>query len=656
MTASDPETRRRTETTVVIALLAAACLAIYAQTLWFDFINLDDNLYVYQNPSVISGLSAASIEWAFTTFHSANWHPLTWMSHMLDASLFGMKPGAHHFVNVIFHAANSILVFVVFRRLTGDTWKSAAVAFLFAVHPAHVESVAWVSERKDVLSTMFWLLTMLAYERYARAESEVEAPAGSLVSAYRSPTYLLALLCFALGLMAKPMLVTLPFVLLLVDFWPLKRLKRFRDLGRLALEKAPFFVLTIVSCIVTFMAQRASGAVESIDSLSLAGRSMNAVNSYLQYILMLFYPHDLGVWYPAKAIDVRLAASALLILAAISVVCAWEGVGRRYLLFGWLWFLGTLVPVIGLVQVGSQSMADRYTYIPYLGLFVIVVWAAAEIMERLGLNKALRVLIPAAVISILMGAAYVQTRYWRDSETLYVRTLKVTGDNFLISHNLCYAYVMADRYDEAEPLCERSVSINPNYSDSWNTLGILRLKQNRIPESEQTFRRLLARWPGYVPAYANLAAVLLIGQKPEEAEKYLERATVLAEGSVDRTQWIEPIRNLADLYASQGKKEKAAENYRRAIFLDPNRIEFRLAGASAMYETHEYDDALSNAQAAISLDSSNADAFCLAGKIFEAKGSREDAAIMFERAIALRPGFADAESGLDRVKGATKND
>jgi tetratricopeptide (TPR) repeat protein len=652
MTSGDPETRRRNETLVVIALLAAACLAIYGQTLWFDFINLDDNLYVYQNPVVASGLNAASVKWAFTTFHSANWHPLTWMSHMLDTSLFGMRPGAQHFVNVIFHAANSILVFIVFARLTGDTWKSAVVAFLFAVHPAHVESVAWISERKDVLSTMFWLLTMLAYERYARSQSGEPTS----FSMYRSSAYLAALLCFALGLMSKPMLVTLPFVLLLVDFWPLKRLEHVRDLGRLALEKVPFFALALVSCIVTFMAQRASGAVESFETLSIAERFLNAVNSYLQYILMLFYPHDLGVWYPAKIIDGRLAASCLLMLVAISILCVWLGTVRRYLLFGWLWFLGTLVPVIGLVQVGSQSMADRYTYIPFIGLLVIVVWASAEVMERVGLNTAVRALIPAAAVLILMGAAYTQTRYWRDSETLYVRTLNVTRDNFLIAHNLCYVYTFSDRYEEAKPLCERSIALNPNFIDAWNTLGILQLKQNQLAEAERTFRSILGRWPGYVPAYPNLAAVLISSEKPEEAEKFLEGAVQRTDGSIDRSTWIEPVKNLADLYASQNKMEKAAENYSRAVFLEPNRADLRLALAAALSKIRRYDDALKQVQEAISLEPNNADAFYLAGKIFAAKGMHDDAVQMFERAIALRPGFSEAQASLSEITGGQKND
>jgi tetratricopeptide (TPR) repeat protein len=653
MTPSDPELRRRNASLIVIALLFAACLAIYGQTVGFGFINLDDNLYVYQNSYVASGLNLASLKWAFTTFHSANWHPLTWISHMLDVSLFGMKPGVQHFINVLFHAANSVLVFVVFVRLTGDTWKSAIVAFLFAVHPAHVESVAWISERKDVLSTLFWLLTMLAYVRFARDESASNA---SLTERYGSSNYVLAILCFALGLMAKPMLVTLPFVLLLIDYWPLKRVQKLGDLPRLILEKAPFLALSVASCIVTLIAQRASGAVESFEGLSIVSRSMNALISYVQYIALLLYPHDLGVWYPPRGVDGKFAVVALIALVVISIICVWQSATRRYLLFGWLWFLGTLVPVIGVVQVGGQSMADRYTYIPSIGIFIMIVWAGAEIMDRLRLNPFLRTAIPAVVILVLMIAAHIQTRYWHDNETLYVRTLNVTGDNFLIAHNLCYVYVFSDRYAEAKPLCERSIELNPNFADAQNTLGILQLKQKQLEDSERTFRSILNRWPGYVPAYPNIAAVLISREQPEEAERFLENAARMTEGSIDRITWTEPVKNLADLYAAQNKMEKAAENYARAIFLEPNRADLRLAAASALYRNAKYDDALRQLQPAIALDPNNADAFYLGGKIYAAKGMQADAVQMLEKAIAIRPDFSEARATLSEISGGQKND
>ncbi|MEO8041288.1 MAG: tetratricopeptide repeat protein, partial [Acidobacteriota bacterium] len=291
---------------------------------------------------------------------------------------------------------------------------------------------------------------------------------------------------------------------------------------------------------------------------------------------------------------------------------------------------------------------------PFIGLFVIVVWVGAEIMEWVGLNATLRVSIAAAAILILLGAAYTQTRYWSNSETLYVRTLSVTGDNFLIAHNLCYVYVFADRYDEARPLCERSIALNPNFIDAKNTLGILELKQNQLADAERTFRDILGRWPGYVPAYPNLAAVLISSQKPEEAEKFLESAVQRTDGSIDRTTWIEPVKNLADLYAAQNKMEKAAENYNRAVFLAPDRADLRLALAAALSKIRKYDDALQHIQAAIGLEPNNADAFYLGGKIFAAKGMQDDAVQMFERAIAIRPGFSEARATLSEITGGQK--
>ena len=650
MTSNDADAKVRNPVWFITAALIVVVLLIFGQTLRFAFINLDDNLYVYENPIVLSGVHLDSLRWALTAFHSANWHPLTWISHMIDARFFGSNPGPQHFVNVLFHAANSVLAFVTFRRLTGDTWKSAIVAFVFAVHPAHVESVAWIAERKDVLSTMFWLLTMLAYERYARAASDEDPP----VSAFLTSPYLLVVLCLALGLTAKPMLVTLPFVLLLLDYWPLGRLNTVGDFKRLFIEKLPLLALSIASCAATILAQRAFGALESFETLPLLSRISNALVSYVKYIGMMFFPSGLGILYPHHEIGIGSAIASLLLLIAISAFCIWAGRGRRYLLVGWLWFIGTLVPVIGIVQVGGQSMADRYTYVPYFGLFVIVVWGGAELFQRLGLDRKVQIGVAAVAIIALSAVAYTQTRYWRDSESLFVHTLNVTGDNYLISHNLCYFYVFADRLAEARPLCESSLNINPNYADGYNTLGILELKENKLTESEQTFRDTIGRWPRYAPAYGNLATVLIIQQRPEDAEKVLEAATRVGEGVIDRTQWIGHVRDLAALYVAQNKYDKAAENYTRAIFLAPNRADLRFAAASAFYRSGKFDPALQQLQAAISLDPNNAESFNLAGMIFVAKGNTADATAMFEKAIAIKPGFTEAQANLAKIKGGNK--
>jgi protein O-mannosyl-transferase len=371
---------------IVFTVLSVLVLAIYWQTTGFGFINLDDNLYVYENGAVLSGLNWNSVKWAFGAFYSANWHPLTWHSHMLDVQLFGGNAGGHHAVNIVLHLINSVLAFTVFRKMTGCFWKSAIVAALFAVHPAHVESVAWVSERKDVLSTLFWLLTMWAYLRYANSEEEKKTKTGGGFKSnenvdegeksaaspllFFSSSYLLVLALFALGLMTKPMLVTLPCVLLLMDFWSLERLKTLRDLPALLIEKIPLLALSAVSAFITILAQRSTGAVESLEFLPLGTRALNALVSYAKYVVMLFYPADLAVWYPyEREFPWWQIIGALVLLSAVTALCVSQIRTRKYLLMGWLWFLGTLVPVIGLVQVGSQSLADRYTYIPYFRAF-----------------------------------------------------------------------------------------------------------------------------------------------------------------------------------------------------------------------------------------------------------------------------------------------
>jgi tetratricopeptide (TPR) repeat protein len=421
----------------------------------------------------------------------------------------------------------------------------------------------------------------------------------------------------------------------------------------LFIEKLPLIALSIASCVVTVFAQRASGALESFETLPLLSRVSNAVVSYVKYIGMMFFPSGLGVLYPYREIGIGSAIAALLVLLAVSAFCIWAGRSRRYLLFGWLWFVGTLIPVIGLVQVGGQAMADRYTYVPYFGLFVIVVWGGAELFERFGLNRKVQIGIAALAIATLSAVAYTQTRYWRDSESLYVHTLNVTGDNSLIAHNLCYVYVFSDRLAEARPLCERSITINPNYVDGHNTLGLLELKENKMAESEKTFRDTISRWPRYAPAYGNLATVLIIEKRPEDAEQVLAVATQVGEGVIDRTQWVGHARDLAALYASQNKYDKAVENYSRAIFLAPNRADLRFAAASALYRTGKFDAALQQLQAAISLDSNNAESFNLAGTIFAAKGNAADATTMFEKALAIKPGYIEAQANLSKLKEAT---
>ncbi len=450
--------RRHRLEVIVSVVLIMATLAVYWQVQNHEFVNYDDDLYVTDNPHVKAGLTREGAIWAFVATHAGNWHPLTWLSHMLDCEVYGVNPWGHHLTNLLLHIGNTILLFLLFRHVTGAVWRSTLVAALFALHPLHVESVAWVSERKDVLSTLFWLSTMWTYLRH------VESPG------FR--WYLLALLSFALGLMAKPMLVTLPFVLLLIDYWPLGRLQfgqsnrthesmtpglQRSSVSSLIFEKVPFFAISAVSSTVTYIVQLSAGAMPSQDVLPLQVRTANALVSYISYIGKMIWPHHLAVSYPHPGSNLPLwqIAGASLLLVFISALVI-RGAGRfPYLVVGWLWYLGTLVPVIGLVQVGSQAMADRYTYVPLIGLFVIIVWGAPNLVRRWRHGRFLLVSSSGVLLLTLMACTWLQTSYWKDSFTLFQRTLDVTADNWRAHNGLGLAL---------EPLDGRGRLTPPRFS------------------------------------------------------------------------------------------------------------------------------------------------------------------------------------------------
>jgi tetratricopeptide (TPR) repeat protein len=599
---------------------------------------------------------------------------------MLDVQLFGRGAGGHHAVNIVFHLVNSLLAFVVFRKMTGCFWKSAIVAALFAVHPAHVESVAWVSERKDVLSTLFWLLTMFAYLRYAREtgekqieaerenegepestaeqsetteaameEEETSASAPLLFSSSQfSASYLLVLVLFALGLMAKPMVVTLPFVLLLMDFWSLGRLKSLKDLPALLLEKIPLFVLSAVSSYITILAQRSGGAVESLEFLSLWTRFSNALVSYAKYVAMMFYPSDLAVWYPYDGdFPVWQIGGAFVLLLGVTALCLWQIRERKYLLMGWLWFLGTLVPVIGIVQVGSQSMADRYTYIPYFGLFIMLAWGVGDLLKS---KKAFFAIFAVAIL-LFAGLSFRQTSFWKDNETLYKRTLAVTKDNFLISHNLCYTLTIQDRLDEAEPFCRAAIAVKPGFYEPYNTLGILQLKRGEYPEAARSFEQVLEKAPGFTLAYANLSVAQSLQKKPEEAEASLEKAVRFNDSRVANDVWVNALNNLALAYNEQQKYEKAAENLTRLLMLEPNNAPARANLALTLNRLKRYDEAQKLIETAIQLNPNEPAAYNIYGMILLEQNRRAEAAGLFERALQLKPDYAEAKENLKKAKG-----
>lgn len=551
---------------VAMAGLAVLAVAVYGQTGHHGFVNLDDPEYVYRNRMVLAGLSREGIAWAFSGFHVANWHPLTWLSHMLDVELFGAAPGPHHLVSVFLHVANTVVLFHVLRCATGAIWRSLAVAALFAVHPLHVESVAWVSERKDLLSTLFFLLSLWAYAAYVRSR--------------RSRDYALALGLFGSGLLCKPMIVTLPFVLLLLDVWPFRRVEREtppRPFGttllNLVVEKTPFFVLALASCVVTYLAQSAGGGASALAPIRTWPRIANAIISFAAYLGKTAWPASLAAFYPHPATirpDVPLwpLAGATLAIAAISVWALRERTRCPYILWGWLWYLGTLVPVIGLVQVGGQAMADRYTYIPLIGCFVALVWSLAEWIERRCISGRAVATVTVAVILALAVAARKQAGYWRDSVTLNERTIAVTDRNWKAWQGLCDAKLELGRYDEAIPACREAIRILPTFPEAWDTLGVVHARKGEPRMAVPYFVRALELRPDYFNATLNLGSAMgNLGDYPMAIGHFHAALRLRPD---DPEAWA----YLAIALARSGDRRGALEAYGRVRQLDSAKAEF----------------------------------------------------------------------------------
>jgi tetratricopeptide (TPR) repeat protein len=480
---------------VICLVLALVTLAVYWPVTSHQFIIFDDDDYITDNSHVTAGLTWPGIVWAFTTDHAANWHPLTWISHMADCQIYGVKPGGHHLTNVLFHIANTLLLFLLLKQMTAAIWRSAFVAAFFAWHPLHVESVAWAAERKDVLSIFFWLLTLMAYARYARKRSRVEGRGSTAetvpaaLDARRSTLdYFLALFLFACGLMSKPMVVTLPFVLLLLDFWPLQRFQlstiNYQLFFRLVIEKIPFFALSFAGSLVTYLVQKTNGAVSGV---SIFSRVESVLLTYARYISKTFWPADLSIVYPYRyswpAIFVIGTALLLVIWSALFIYRAKK---NPYLVVGWFWFFGTLVPTIGIVQVGAQSMADRYMYIPSIGLFIIVVWGTNDLFNNLWPEKRkfLPLLGGAALASCLVVTS-IQLSYWQNSISLFLHAIEVTTDNYVADNCLGKAFEIAGKKDEALVLYLEAVRIEPRFPQSQFNLAISLLEHGKADEGFQ---------------------------------------------------------------------------------------------------------------------------------------------------------------------------
>ena len=513
----------------ICIFLGATTWLVFGQTLRHDFVNVDDTEYVLKNVEVARGLTIEGAVWAFTHFHASNWHPLTWISHMLDCQIFGLSPGGHHLTNVFLHMATAICLFLVLRQMTTALWRSAFVAAVFAIHPLRVESVAWVAERKDVLSGLFFVLTIGAYVRYARHPSR---------AGYAAVTVL-----FALGLMCKPMLVTLPFVLLLLDYWPLNRAGNrafFQVLRRLVLEKLPLFALAAASCVVTLFAQK--GVIQPFASISFPFRAANAFISYAAYLRQLFWPSNLAALYPFPSGSIAVhGVLSLILLAGISLGVFVLRRRYPYLVAGWLWYLIMLGPVIGIVQVGIQGRADRYTYLPQIGLYVLLTWAVADLSARWRYTRLVPVILALVLVPALAFTARLQASYWQDSESLWSHAIACTSNNAAAQTNLGQAYFEKGAIDKAITHYQSALQIDDNQVLAHSALGLALLEAGRPDESVTHLRKALEIDPNFADAHYNLGNTFLqMGRANEAIAQYYQTLEINPHDieTLNNTAWV----------------------------------------------------------------------------------------------------------------------
>ncbi|MBC8198731.1 MAG: tetratricopeptide repeat protein [Desulfobacteraceae bacterium] len=615
---------------VVCLFLALTVLAVYWQVGNHEFVNYDDRDYITENQHVQAGLTLKSIAWAFTSTHASNWHPLTWLSHMLDCQVYGLNSGGHHFTSVFFHILNSILLFLVFKRMTGAFWESAFVAALFAVHPLHVESVAWVAERKDVLSTFFWMLTMGAYILY------IQNPG--------IKKYLLTVLLFALGLMAKPMLITLPFVLLLLDYWPLGRLNKRSHAFPLLWEKIPLFVLAAASSIVTFFVQQSGGAVRSLDALPLFVRISNALVSYISYIVKMILPHNMAILYPhPKDFSIWQVAGACLLLVFISFMAVKTFKRRPYFLVGWLWYLGTLVPVIGLVQVGSQSMADRYTYVPLTGIFIIIAWGISDLAARWRYKKEGLAAATAVFLSVLMVITWFQVRHWTNSITLFKHAINVTANNSVAHNNLGVAFADQGKIAEAIKHYTETLRIRPSYANAHNNIGNALADQGKISEAIKHYIEALRIRPDFAKAHNNIGNALADQGKISEAIKhYIEALRI-------RPDFAKAHNNIGNALADQGKISEAIKHYVEALRIRPNYAKARNNMGNALADQGRVSEAIKYYTEALRIRPNDAKTHNNLGSTLADQGKTSEAVKHYTEALRINPDFVEARSNLEKV-------
>ncbi len=606
----------------VCVFLAAISWLVFGPTLGHGFANVDDSDYILNNRHVAGGLTLDSVKWAFTHVHSANWHPVTWISHMVDCQLYGLNPRGHHLSNVLLHTATAIFLFLTLRQMTGASWRSAFVAAVFAVHPLRVESVAWVAERKDVLSGCFFVLTVAAYVRYARRP-------------WSFGCYALVLLLFAIGLMCKPMLVTVPLVLLLLDFWPLAR---FWDASittrRLLFEKLPLLAFSAGACAATVFAQTVS--IRPVAIVPISVRITNAITSCVAYVRQMFWPSDLAAFYPFSSDTAFSAAVLLSLLVLIASSCAvFIRRSRRYLVTGWAWYLIMLVPVIGIIPVGEQARADRYTYLPLIGMFLALTWAAADLCARWRRAPVVLGVLATGVVAALMIAARAQVAVWESSESRWRQALSRTADNAVARRNLGHALQEKGQLQEAVVQYERALQFDSDQARVHSNLGVTLLQLGQAAPAVAQFEKARELEPHSPEPDSNLGLVLLELGRADESVAYFQKA-IETDSDFAAARY-----NLGTAFLQMGRAAEAVAQYRRAIELNP-RDEQALNNLAWILATCPRSDVRDGAAAiryAAQADSLTANSSPVIGATLAAAyaeaGRFGDAVHMAERAAAL---------------------
>jgi len=624
---SFPAVRTRLPLAALALTLVVMTIAIYWQTGNFPAVKFDDVIFTDKTPAISSGLGVEGIRWAFTSSHVANWHPVTWLSHMADVTLFGMDAGKHHLVNVAFHLLNGLLLFVALRKMTDRTWESYLVAALFLVHPLHVESVAWIAERKDVLSTFFWLSAILAYIRYAKKPTLAR--------------YGVMALLFTLGLLSKQMLVTFPVTLLLLDFWPLRRHEG-TPVKKLLVEKIPLIALSVAAGLVAFRVQSTFGAVMRTDFLPLEFRILNALVAWVGYLYKTVWPVGLAAYYPhpLKSVSLVKAAGAGALLMAITAATVRRAKREPYLAVGWIWYLVTLAPVIGLVQVGEQAMADRYTYVPLIGIFLAVVWGAAEITERLKAPNPLRLSVAALCLLSLCAASRVQTALWRDTDVLFAHALSVTENNLFVHEALGDGASRAGRDNDAIAHYREAIRISGGNAVDRVALGLVLGKQGNMDEAIEQFRLAIEADPDNPDARYNLAVALERTGRGEEAGPQFDNAF--------KNPPTDPaaLNNIGLALARAGRLRDAAATFAGALRTVPEDPESNYNMAVALEKMGRKSEAWPHFTKALKLGAFDAEGHKKLGIALISLGRLEDAEKKFRTAIRLSPNDPEAHFDL----------